>query len=93
LPALRQALTGRFREHHAFLVGQSLAHLDYLEQSIAELSHRLEEQLRPFAKAVERLIAIPEVQRRTAEVILAEIRTDMSRFTNSAQLAAITIRF
>lgn len=88
LPALRQALTGRFREHHAFLVGQSLAHLDYLEQSIGEISHRLEEQLRPFAEAVERLITIPGVQRRTAEVIVAEIGTDMSRFASSAQLVS-----
>ena len=55
LPALRRALTGRFREHHVFLVGQSLAHLDYLEESIAELSRRLEEQLRPFAATLERL--------------------------------------
>jgi transposase len=88
LPALRQALTGRFREHHAFLVGQSLAHLDYLEESIAQISRRLEEQLRPFAETLERLITIPGVQRRTAEVILAEIGPDMSRFASSAQLAS-----
>jgi transposase len=88
LPALRQALTGRFRQHHAFLVGQILAHLDYLEESIAETSRRIEEQLRPFAEALECLITIPGVQRRTAEVILAEIGTDMTRFADSAQLAS-----
>jgi len=88
LPALRRALTGRFRDHHAFLLGQSLAHLDYLEGSIAEISRRLEEPLRPFAETLERLITIPGVQRRTAEVILAEIGPDMSRFANSAQLAS-----
>ena len=89
LPALRQALTGRFRQHHAFLVGQILAHLDYLEESIAETSRRIEEQLRPFAEALERLITIPGVQRRTAEVILAEIGTDMTRFADSAQLGEL----
>jgi transposase len=88
LRALRQALTGRFREHHAFLLGQSLAHLDYLEESIAEISRRLDEQLRPFAQTLDRLITIPGVQRRTAEVILAEIGPDMSRFSSSAQLAS-----
>ena len=38
LPALRAALAGRFRSHHAFLVGQLLAHLDYIDEAIATLS-------------------------------------------------------
>src|SRR5262249_43771833 len=38
LPALRQALAGCFRPHHAFLVGQLLAHLDYLDEAIATVS-------------------------------------------------------
>ena len=37
LPALRQALTGRFRAHHAFLVSQLLAHLDYLDEALAHV--------------------------------------------------------
>jgi transposase len=43
LPALRQALHGRFRPHHAFLVSQLLAHLDYLDETITTLSERIEE--------------------------------------------------
>src|SRR3972149_73806 len=43
LPALRQALAGRFRGHHAFLVSQLLAHLDYMEEAIDALSARLGE--------------------------------------------------
>jgi transposase len=88
LPALRQALTGRFRPHHAFLVGQILAHLDYLEEAIATVSTHVEEQLRPFAQQVERLMTIPGVQRRTAETILAEIGTDMTVFPSAAHLAS-----
>jgi transposase len=88
LPALRQALSGRFRSHHAFLVGQSLAHLEYLDESIAELSRRIEEQLRPFAEEVERLLTIPGVRRRTAEVIIAEIGLDMRQFASAAQLVS-----
>lgn len=59
LPALQQALTGRFRRHHAFLVRELLAHLDYLEEAIERLSQRIEEQLRPFAEEVAPLDAIP----------------------------------
>jgi transposase len=55
LPALRQALTGRFRGHHAFLLTQLLAHLDYLDEAIATLSHAIEEHLAPFAEAAVRL--------------------------------------
>ena len=88
LPALRQALTGRFRAHHAFLLGQILAHLDYLEEAIAAVSAHIEEQLRPFAPQVERLMTIPGVQRRTAETILAEIGTDMAAFPTAGHLAS-----
>ncbi len=38
LPALREALSGRFRAHHAFLVGQLLAHLDHLDEA-CEVHH------------------------------------------------------
>src|SRR3989441_491666 len=88
LPALRQALTGRFRAHHAFLLGQILAHLDYLEEAIAAVSAHIEEQLRPFTPQVERLMTIPGVQRRTAETILAEIGTDMAVFPTAGHLAS-----
>jgi transposase len=88
LPALRQALTGRFRDHHAFLLGQILGHLDYLEEAVAAVSAHIEEQLRPFAAQVERLMTIPGVQRRTAETILAEIGPDMTQFPSAAHLAS-----
>ncbi len=92
LPALRQALTGRFRAHHAFLLGQILAHLDYLEEAIAAVSAHIEEQLRPFAPQVERLMTIPGVQRRTAETILAEIGTDMAVFPTAGPATSASCR-
>jgi len=88
LPALRQALAGRFSDHHRFLLGRILAHLDYLDEATAECSTRIEAQLRPFAAAVERLTTIPGVQRRTAEVLAAEIGLDMSRFPTAGQVGS-----
>ena len=88
LPALRRALTGRFRTHHAFLAGQILAHLDYLEESIAALSQEIEMHLHPFARAAERLQTIPGVEQRTAEVLVAEIGVDMARFPTAGHLAS-----
>src|SRR5919106_393738 len=88
LPALRQALAGRFRPHHAFLVSQVLAHLDYLDEVIEALSTRLDEVMAPFAEDVSRLDTIPGVNKRTAEVLIAEIGVDMGVFPTAGHLAS-----
>ena len=88
IPALREALVGRFDRQHALIVSAILAHLDFLDEQIQLLSDEIEEQLRPFAGAVELLCTIPGVQQRTAEVIVAEIGTDMSRFPSERHLAS-----
>jgi transposase len=54
LPALRQALAGRFRPHHAFLVSQLLAHVDYLDEAIVRVSEEVEGRLAPFAAQLSR---------------------------------------
>jgi transposase len=80
LPALRAALAGRFRtEHHGLLVTQILAHIDYLDETIAVLSARIEQMIAPFAKQVALLDTIPGVDERAAEVILAEVGPDMGQ--------------
>jgi transposase len=90
LSALPQALTGRFRRHHAFLVSELLAHLDYLEEAIERLSQRIEEQLRPFAEKVTPLDAIPGVDQRTIEGIVAEIGVEMHPFPSDRHLTSWT---
>jgi len=88
LPALREALEGRFNAQHALLVGAILAHLDFLDEQIERLSEAIREALAPFAAAVELLCSIPGVQQRTAENVLAEIGLDMSRFPFAGHLAS-----
>src|SRR5713101_7037382 len=78
LPALREALRGRFRAHHGFLVAQILAPLDYLDAVITTVSHEVERVMAPFAAELARLDTIPGINQRTAEVIIAEIGVDMS---------------
>jgi transposase len=81
LPALREALTGRFRTgHHGLLVAQILAHIDYLDEAIAMLSERIEQVIVPYAAKVALLDTIPGIDRRAAEVIVAEIGPDMGQF-------------
>jgi transposase len=88
LPALRQALAGRFRPHHAFLVGQLLAHVDYLDEAITTVSEEIEARLAPFEAHPTRLDTVHGIARRTAEVIIAEIGVDMTVFPNEHHLAS-----
>src|SRR6266540_2136158 len=89
LPALQDALTGRFRsEHHGLLVSQILAHIDYLDETIATLSTRIEHVIAPFSRKRELLETIPGVARIGAEVLIAELGVDMSVFPTDAHLAS-----
>jgi transposase len=88
LPALREALEGRFRAHHALLLGELLAHLDYLDEAVERLSSEVARVVAPFSPLLALLITIPGVSQRTAEVILAEIGTDMGQFPSAGHLAS-----
>jgi transposase len=89
IPALREALIHRFRlEHHGLLVAQMLAHVDFLESSIADTYGQVEVLLRPVVDVVELVMTIPGVGRRVAEVLIAEVGLDMTVFPTAAQLAS-----
>ena len=88
LPELRKALEGRFRAHHAFLLERMLARIEDLEDDITAICARVEEQIAPFEAAVTLLRTIPGVERRTAEVIIAETGADMSAFPTAKHLAS-----
>lgn len=88
IPALKEALEGRFDHLHAVWIGAILEHIDFLDAQITSLTDAIGEQIVPFEPAVELLCTIPGVQRRTAEVIIAEIGVDMSVFPTAKQLAS-----
>jgi transposase len=88
LPQLRQALRGRFSDHHALLVGLSLAHLEHLEGAIAALDTEVDQVISPFARARDRLDTITGVGKRAAETIIAEIGVDMAVFPTAGHLAS-----
>ena len=58
IPALREALEGRFTGHHALLVSHMLAQIDFLDETIATLSEQIEELTRPFSRELELLDTI-----------------------------------
>jgi transposase len=85
---LEQALDGRVKPHHRLLLRELLDHADYLDAAIARVSAAIEERTRPFETALALLCSIAGVQRRTAEVLLAEIGPDMSRFPSARHLCS-----
>jgi transposase len=85
---LEEAFTGHFSDHHGFLLAKMLARVDALDSDIAELDRKLEELIVPFAHAVERLDEICGVGRVAAQLILAEVGTDMARFPTAGHLAS-----
>ncbi len=88
LPQLERALTGRFGAHHRFLVAEHIAQLDFLDATIERLSREVAERLRPFDAVLDQLDAVPGIGRWTAEVLLAELGTDMARFPTARHLAS-----
>ena len=85
---LQDALAGRFNEHHALLCKAMLARIDQANATIDELTARIEQLLDPHQAAVALLVGITGVSYRTAQVILAEIGIDMSRFPSAGHLAS-----
>jgi transposase len=85
---LAQALTGHLQPHHRFLIAEHLAHIDSLEEGIDRLSAAIAERFQPYEKILVRLETIPGIKRRLAEIILAEIGPDMSRFPSAQHLAS-----
>jgi transposase len=83
---LAAALDGRVTAHHRFLIDHHLGLIEELERRIAAFDARIGKVLAPFRDAVERLITIPGVSRVAAEVILAEIGSDMTSFPTAGHL-------
>jgi transposase len=86
--ALEQSLVGQLSPTLTFVVTQQLRHLRELDALIATCDAEVERLLVPFAEVVARLDEIPGVGTRTAQVILAELGTDMTRFPTHRQVAA-----
>jgi transposase len=88
LPQLRQALTGRFDSHHAFLCAAMLRRIDTLTADVAALDARIDELITPFTDAVDKLDEIPGVGRRSAQELIAEIGVTMTVFPTAAHLVS-----
>jgi transposase len=85
---LEAALVGQIREHHRFMWRELLYHLDELNVRIAAINERIAEYTAPHEQLIQRLSTIPGISRWTAEVILAEIGSDVTHFPTAHHLAS-----
>jgi len=88
IPALTEALTGRFAEHHAFLARLHLDLIDQHTHAVDELTDRIEVVIKPFQVVRDLIITIPGISTGVADVIIAETGADMSRFPSDGHLAS-----
>ena len=85
---LKEALEGRVTAHHSFLLTEHLSMLEYLDEAIAHVSAEIDQHLTAEHEAIALLDTIPGVGQRAAEILIAEIGTDMSRFPSAKHLAS-----
>jgi transposase len=85
---LREALTGHFDDHHAFVCATMLRRIDTVAADIAELDTRIEQLIAPHTDAVNTLDEITGVGLRSAQEIIAELGVDMTVFPTAAHLVS-----
>jgi len=88
LPQLEKALRGQFAAHQRFLVAQQLAHIDGLDDIIDRVSAEIAERVRPFEEEIEQVDTVTGIGRRTAEVLVAEVGTNLTRFPTHRHLTS-----
>ncbi len=88
LPDLRTALDGRVQSHHRVLLTRILAHIDFLEESLAQLQTEMEQYLDPFEEAMGLVQSVVGLKETAAASIIAEIGTDMTRFASDKHIAS-----
>jgi transposase len=88
IPELKRALLGRVTEHHRFLLRALMDQIESLEGLVARYEARIDEAMKPYSAAAERLRGIPGVGERAAEVIVAELGPDLAAFPTAGHLSS-----
>lgn len=90
IEALELALSGQVRDSHRVLLRLHLEHIDTLTETIQALNLEIDQRVAPFDQndLLQRLDEIPGVGLDVAQVIVAELGTDLSRFPSAAHAAS-----
>ena len=83
---LLEALRGRISAHHRFMLKVHLTHIDALDKAVASIETEVGTGLAPFRQAAKLLSTMPGLSEVSANVVVAEIGIDMSRFATPGHL-------
>jgi transposase len=85
---LGKALRGTLKDHHRFMLAQHLSHIDFLDEAIERLDAQIGEQMRPFEATIQHWDSLPGINRRIAEIVIAEVGADLKPFEDADHLAS-----
>ena len=85
---LEKALQGKVQAHHRLVLAQLLTDIDLLDEQIGELDREIAQRVAPDQEQIQLLDGIPGINQRVAEIIVAEVGTDMSHFPSAQHLAS-----
>ncbi|MGW3916195.1 IS110 family transposase [Streptomyces sp. NPDC005070] len=88
IPALIEALDGKFTAHHAFMIRHYLDEIDRWKCVIAAFDARIAALLADREQDLDLLATIPGIGRLGAEIIFAETGGDMAQFASAHHLAS-----
>lgn len=88
IPELRLAMEGYVTDHHRFVLGELMDHIEYLEGQIERFSTRIEEISRPFEWAIKAVAQMPGLETRSAQNVIAEIGINMDQFPSAGHLSS-----
>jgi transposase len=89
MPQLLLALEGRTDEHFRWMLEKLLRKLERLDGELADVDTRLNSEMAGHAELIEHLCTIPGIDRITAQVLIAELGTDMSQFPTASAAAGV----
>jgi transposase len=85
---LEKALVGQLKPHHRFMLAQHLSHIEFLDEAITKLDEQIAGLMRPFEPALAAWDSLPGINRRIAEIVIAEVGPDLKPFANAQQFAS-----
>jgi transposase len=88
IPELQRALHGQVTEHHRFQLRMLMEQVSHLEDLVEQLHDRISVHTAPLSETLDRLATIPGINRSAAEVLAAEVGTDMGVFPTAGHLCS-----
>jgi transposase len=85
---IKKSLTHTLNETNLFLLNSMYTQLLYLELLLDELEKNIDEKMKPYNEFIKKLDAIPGIDKKTAQIIIAEGTTHMHNFKNAKSFAA-----